>query len=162
MAIKWWLKFSPQSFNHSTSYDWKTQEISRANIQNDVLSYYSNVKVKESFEVGFGEMYYIRDQLIKPINDIIRNRRPELPDVVLELRKSLPYEIFAKYFPEFASNSATFFDYFLPNVGIDYNNYCKICDEIPVALKFNLTLIGRIQLNRLWYDADTHITHEVY
>jgi hypothetical protein len=112
--------------------------------------------------VGFGEMCYIHDQLIKPINDIVRNRRPELPDVVLVLRKSLPYKIFAKYFPKFASNSATFFDYFLPDVGIDYNNYCKICDEIPVALKFNSTPNGKRQLDRFRYDADTDITHEVY
>lgn len=162
--LKWQLSndqnLVPHSFNEGSKYNWRTEEISRADIERDFFTYYSSIRVKESFQIGFGEMCYIHDQLIKPINDIIHNRRSELPNVVNGLKKSLPYKLFAKYYPKFASNSATFFDYFLPDVRISYKN--SNCGEIPIALAYNSTPNGRRQLYKFKSDAYIDVTPDVF
>lgn len=153
--LKWQLtddkNLVPNSYDLGIKLDWDTQKVLISDIENDVFTYYTNITVKESFQVGFGELCYIHDQLIKPINQIIKNEKRKLPKAVQRLKSSLPKKLFKRYFPKFAlfPNRVTFFDHVLPEVG-DCNPTKPngLCNHMPLAQRFTSTENGR----RVWDD----------
>jgi hypothetical protein len=141
--------------------DWDTKYIDTTDIENDFLTYYNNTTIRETFQVGFGDLCYIHDQFIKPINEIVRNeeRSRKLPEAVRRLKSSLPHLLFQRYFPKFAlkPNRVTFFDYILKDVG-DCNPVKPNCRDMPVAPKFTSTPAGLRQWERFMYEAKFNIT----
>ncbi|CAG2175935.1 unnamed protein product, partial [Oppiella nova] len=166
--LKWQLaddqNLLPITYNQGLRYDWERDEILRADIESDYLTYYDNARVKEIFEIGFGDMCYIHDQLVQPILDIMANKRPKVPNIAINLMKSLPSDVFEYYFPKFASKTATFFDYFLPDVqsGHNFNHKSAFCDEMPVALTFNSTPNGRRLLDVFRTEASIDVTPDAF
>lgn len=110
-----------------------------------------------TLQVGFGDLCYIHDQFIRPINDMVHKIDREYPVAVKILLESLPLLSFGKYFPKFATKTATFFDHFFPDVG-----HCPLskteCRPIPFALTYNSTANGLRQLERFRFDGGLDVT----
>ena len=160
IQLKWQLQRNnnlvPKTYNLGNKLDLDSQNISASNLESDHLTYFENVTVKEVFQIGYGDMCYIYDQMIKPINDIIKNKKHELPEYVHRMRSTLTDEKFSYYFPKFAlhADEVTYFDYVLPDVGkcnaIQTNGFCS---KIPVAQKFTETENGLRQWLRFVKDG---------
>ncbi|CAG2106626.1 unnamed protein product [Medioppia subpectinata] len=150
--LKWQLandsNLVPQSYNRGANLDWRTGRVFQANVETDHLTHFEEITVKETFQVGFGELCYIHDQLVQPILDIIANRPPKLPAGALTLQRQLPAQVFDQYFPKFASKSGTYFEHFMPDLRMN-NKFTPVCDEMPIALSFNSTPTGRRLLEQL-------------
>jgi len=163
MTFKWQLSddqnLVPQTYNNSYKYDPDLDQILPANIESDYLTYYKDIRVKETFQIGFGELCYIPDQMIKPINDMIKNKRAKLPIAAQRLVNSLPNDLLAKYFPKFAANNANFFDHLFPDVG---NCPLNRCEPMPIALSYNSTANGRRVLANFRDDVNTDETGDIY
>ena len=166
--LKWQLaddnNLVPSAYSQGSKFDWKTDSVLGADLQNDYLTYYEDVRVKEVFQVGYGELCYIQDQLVRPILDIISNKKPKIPKTVIHLKKSLPDKAFKRYFPKFAANTATPFDYLLPDVGKSFKlkkKYLKGCKDLPVALGYESTPNGRKFLKVMATEANIDVTPDV-
>jgi hypothetical protein len=161
--VKWQLSddknLVPNSYNFGIKLNWETQKTSISDIDRDFLTYYKDIKIRETFQIGFGELCYIHDALIRPINQIIKGENVVLPQVVQRLRSSLPPDLFLYYFPKFASNTneLQFFDFNLPDVG-NCNPSKPNCKDMPLARKFTSDENGIRQYNRLMYDANFNLT----
>jgi hypothetical protein len=161
VLLKWQLtedkNLVPQSYNLGIKLVNETQKIVISDIDSDFLTYYKNISVKESFQIGFGDLCYIHDQMIKPINQLIRNEKNAEPEAIKRLRTSLPATTFARYFPKFAlyPNEVNFFDYVLPQVGDCNTNQCR---PMPTALRFTDTDNGRRQFKSFIKAANFDIT----
>lgn len=131
-----------------------------ADINSDFLTFYEDTSVKEVFQMGFGELCYIHDILVKPILDIMRNKKPSLPKSVNHLRKTLPEKTFGRLFPKFAANVATEFDHFLPDThkGSKGGYLSSFCGELPVAISYQSTDNGRRLLHVFRTAANIDIT----
>jgi hypothetical protein len=160
--MKWQLSHDdhlvPRSFNLGIRMDYKTKKVVMSNIDTDFLDYYENVTVKETFQLGFGDQCYVYDQLIDPINKIMRNEKMPEPVAIKRLRASLPSAVFSKYFPKLAlyPENVTFFDYLFPDVG-DCNPG-PVCQTMPVALTFLDTENSRRQYKAFIEAANLDIT----
>ena len=108
-------------------------------------------------QVGFGDLCYIHDQLIRPINDIMHKIERDQPIAIKALMETLPKKTFDRYFPKFAAETATPFDHFFPDIG-----YCSLekteCPPIPIALRYNSTANGLRQLERFRFDGGLDVT----
>ncbi|CAG2108021.1 unnamed protein product [Medioppia subpectinata] len=162
--LKWQLaddqNLLPISYNQGMKHDWQRDEITSADIENDYLTYYEKARIKEIFQIGFGDMCYIHDQLVQPILDIVAKKRPKLPKMARNLRKMLPNDVYENYFPKFAAKTATFFDYFLPVVHNGVHKPKGYCNELPIALSYNSTPNGRRLLGQLQTLAGIDVTPE--
>jgi hypothetical protein len=100
-----------RSFNLGIKLVDETQKVVMSNIDTDYLTYFKNISVREAFQIGFGDQCYIYDQLIDPINKMLRNEKIPEPKVIQRLRFSLPPLAFAKFFPKSAlyPENITFF-----------------------------------------------------
>lgn len=142
--LKWQLSSTknlvPMSYNSKP-----LTGIFRYNIENDVLSYFNKTTIAETFQVGFGDLCWIHDQMIKPINRLIKNEREEVPTAI----KRFPKPILQKYYPKIFSGNFTFFDYTLAEVG-DCNKGSpeKKCKPMPESHSFMSTANGRRQMHR--------------
>ena len=165
--IKWQLSddqnLVPISYNGATRFDWKTDMALDADIESDYLTFYEETSVKEAFQMGFGELCYIQDILVKPILNIMRNKRPVLPKSVQNLRKALPEKTFKRLFPKFADNTATEFDHLLPDApkGSKGGYLSSFCGDLPVAISYQSTDNGRRLLHVFRTDANVDITPQV-
>ncbi len=83
----------PNTYNMDFRLINKTQQIVLTDIEKDTLTYYENITVKETFQLGYGELCFIHDQML-------RNEKPSEPLAVQRLRYQLPPSIFAKIFSE--------------------------------------------------------------
>jgi hypothetical protein len=148
----------PESYNLGLKLINKSQRIVISDIEKDNLTYYENIPVKETFQLGYGDLCYIYDQMIRPINQMLKREKTPEPVPLKRLKTQLPYNILAKYFPKFAlnPNNLTFFDYLFNNVG-DYNPYPK-CRPMPIALRFNDTGNGRRQYKAFKEAANFDLT----
>jgi hypothetical protein len=157
--LKWQL--SRSEFLVPISYtglrlDSNTKRWKSANIHTDYLTYFDKTLVKEVFQVGFGDLCWVLDQLIKPINQLINNEKTELPIAVNRLPKS------RIYFPKFYSGDLTFFDYNLPNVGnCNRHSLRKLCKSMPLTQPFTSTANGRRQLFRFKFDENLDLSYTV-
>jgi hypothetical protein len=148
----------PQTYNIGLRYVTKTKQIVLNDIEKDTLTYYDNILVKEAFQLGYGDLCFIHDQMIRPINQLLKNEKPPEPVGLQRLKTQLPPTLLAKYFPKFAQtpNNLTFFDYFYDNVG-DCNPNPN-CRPMPIALRFNDTENGRRQWKAFEEDLNSNIT----
>jgi hypothetical protein len=130
---------------HDPPYDWNTEKIIDADIENDVLLYYNTTTVAEALSFGFGDFCYIPDQLIESINSVMTNRKPKLPETVEKLRNALPSDEFEILFPIFAKNTTNKLNYMLPDIGVSKTGSCK---PMPLVQSFNDTANGLRQFER--------------
>jgi tyrosinase len=148
----------PSTYNMGFRYEPKTQQIVLTDIDKDTLTYYENITVKETFQLGYGELCFIHDQMIRPINQMLKNEKSPEPVALQRLKTQLSPPLLAKYFPKFAQtpNNLTFFDYVLDNVG-DCNPNPN-CRPMPIALRFNDTENGRRQWKAFEEDPNSYLT----
>jgi hypothetical protein len=143
----------PITYNLGVRLIDETQDIVTSNIDSDNLTYYTDIPVKETFQMGFGDLCFIPDFLIRPINQLLNNETLTEPLAIQRLKTELPLSVLSEYFPLFATNEYSFFNYYFEDVGncnpkpqINLTNPL-FCRTIPAALKFNDTPQGRRQLN---------------
>jgi tyrosinase len=150
----------PESYSLGYKLIDETHEIVKCDIDNDNLTYFENISVKEAFQVGFGDLCYIYDQMIRPINQMLKNEKPPEPVALKRLKTQLPPNILAKYFPKFAQtpNDLTFFDYIFDNVGNCNPGRPPNCRSMPIAIGFNDTANGRRQWKAFQGDANMDVT----
>src|SRR4051812_6186684 len=70
-------------------------------ILTDRLTGAPSVTIRELFWVGFGDLCFIPDQLVRPINNIMKGIRDPIPTAA----KRLPKNILKQYFPAFFSGN---------------------------------------------------------
>jgi tyrosinase len=135
-----------------------SQKIVISDIDKDNLTYFENIPLREAFQLGYGDLCYIYDQLVRPINQMLKREKTPEPVALKRLKTQLPYDILAKYFPKFAriQYNLTFFDYLFDNVG-DCNPKPK-CRPMPTALGFNYTENNRRQYKAFQEAANFDIT----
>ena len=127
-----------------------------------ILIMNEDVTVKEMFQVGYGELCYIHDQLVRPILNIMSNKPTKVPKSVTNLQKALQEKVFEFYFPKMLQKTATPFDYILPDVPkSSKHHYLKGCKDIPVALHYASTSNGRRLLEAMATKANIDITPNV-
>jgi tyrosinase len=150
----------PNTYNMGFRLINKTQQIVLTDIEKDTLTYYENITVKETFQLGYGELCFIHDQMIKPINQMLRNEKPSEPLAVQRLRSQLPPPIFAKYFPKFAHpfGNLTFLDYVFADVGDCNPGNPPNCRRMPIAPRFTETENNRRQYKAFKEDANIDLT----
>ena len=162
--LRWQLQddrnLCPKSYNLGFAFSYENYSIYNADIDKDNLLPYSNMSVKEAFLVGYGNYCYIHEELIEPINNIINNKKQELPIAVQRLKECLSPQKFERYFPKFAlcPDKVTAFDYDLPDVGnCNAKQPNGTCRPMKVAKKFTDTANGRRQWELFKYDKDTKL-----
>ena len=84
-----------------------------ANIFKDTLTGVPWVTIREVFWIGFGDYCYIPDQLVRPINNLMKGIRDPIPTAA----KRLPKWILEKYFPAFNSGNFSALSHTLEEVG---------------------------------------------
>jgi tyrosinase len=148
----------PQTYNMGLRFVTKTKQIGLTDIEKDTLVYYDNIPVKEAFQLGYGDLCYIYDQLVRPINQMLKNEKTPEPVALKRLKTQLPPDILAKYFPKFAQtqNNLTFIDYLFDDVG--YCNPNPNCRPMRIALRFNDTENGRRQWKAFKEDLNSDLT----
>ena len=158
MLFQWQLLKS--EYLTPLSYDWRPRlhphngEIVRnASIRTDTLNGVPSVKVKEMFWVGFGDLCYITDQLVKPINNLWNGVEDTIPSAA----KRFPKWIVEKYFPYFHQGNFTSLAHKLEEVG-DCN---KACLPIPRPTLMRDTEQGRRQFEAYRYDEGLDQTEDV-
>jgi hypothetical protein len=174
----------PITYNFGVRLIDETQDIVIANIDSDNLTYYTDIPVKETFQMGYGDLCFIPDFLVRPINQLLNNQTPAEPLAIQRLKEELDPLVLARYFPLFALEQYSFFNYYFEDVG-DCNPKPQIinnltntlsciinplacitdppsCRNIPAALKFNDTPQGRRQLNAFETDENFDVTPFLY
>ena len=110
----------------------------------DPLPYYTNTTLLESYLLTFGENCYIYEEMIEPINRIIRNEPAHIPVAIKRLQKALPKELFTKYFPDFAQNKTGYYFHIFSDVG-----ECNTeCNPIPMFTRYTDNENGKRQMVR--------------
>ncbi len=158
LVLKWQLSDSkflvPESYSGFPKLNSNTKKITKSNIETDFLTYFNETSVKEAFQLGFGDLCWIPDLLIKPINRMIKNEMTEVPIAV----NRLPQSLLEKYFPKFFSGQFNFFNYELPNIGnCNKNSLRKLCKSMPLTQPFNSTANGRRQLSKFRFAGGLNI-----
>jgi tyrosinase len=128
----------PESYSLGLRLINETQKIVISDIDKDNLTCYENIPLREAFQLGYGDLCYIYDQMIRPINQMLKNEKPPEPVALKRLKSQLPYDILTKYFPKFAQtpNNLTFFDYTFDNVGNCNSGQPPNCRPMPIAIGF--------------------------
>jgi hypothetical protein len=122
------------------------------------LTYYSNVPVIETFQVGFGDLCWVHDQHIKPINSLIKNEEIEVPIAI----KRLPQTLLRNFYLKLLSGNFTFLHYNFPEVGdCNRNSLRERCRRMPLMQSFLSTANGRRQLSHFQFDAGFDISPAV-
>jgi hypothetical protein len=157
-VFKWQLSDSkfliPESYSELQKFDSNTKQITKSNIETDFLKYFNETSVMEAFQLGFGDLCWIPDLFIKPINRLIKNEMIETPIAV----NRLPQSLLEKYFRKFFSGQFNFFNYELPNIGnCNKNSLRKLCKSMPSTQPFNSTANGRRQLSKFRFARHVNI-----
>ena len=88
---------TPLSYDNLDAFQLKDGDVRTPNIRTDYLSGAPGVTIRETFWIGFGDYCYISDQLVRPINNLMKGIRDPIPTAA----KRLPKWITKKYFPNF-------------------------------------------------------------
>ena len=144
-GLRWQLLkkefLTPLSYNWEPRLNDKNGQIAlNASIMTDTLNGVPSVRVKEMFWVGFGDLCYITDQLVKPINNLWKGVKDDIPSAV----KRFPKGIIEKYFPYFEQGNYSRLFHKLEDVG-DCNKAC-----LPITRP---TLMSDTQQGRLQFEA---------
>jgi hypothetical protein len=62
----------------------ETQQVVLTYIEKDTLPHYENITVKEEFQLGHGNLCFIHDQMVRPINQMLKNQKPPEPASKIE------------------------------------------------------------------------------
>ena len=149
----------PENYNLGVKYNFQLMRSEIADINRDILPVF-DVPIKESFQLGYGELCYVYDQLIKPINQLIKGKYSPLPVAAKRLRAVLPKKLFDVYYPKFAlyPNKVTIFDHLMP----DIPDHCNVaCRSTPVAHNFKDTPEGLRVLDHYKNDLGLDLTPSV-
>lgn len=158
VAIKWHLFkkqfLTPLGYNSGKgSLDKNSCELKRPNIRDQKLTGVPQVSIKETFWIGFGDYCSIPDQLVRPINNLMKG----LSDPVPTALKRLPKSFVNKYFPALRENSSYLLHMF-EEVG-DCNQECR---PIPKPTFMVETENGRRQIRGYEYDNGVDLGSDVF
>ncbi len=92
----------PESYSLGIKLINETKKIVISDIDKYNLTYFENIPVREAFQLGYGDLCYIFDQMIRPINQMLKNEKPPEPVALQRLKTQLPPDILTKYYPKFA------------------------------------------------------------
>ena len=109
-----------------------------ANIYDKIV--YFNRSAIEYFQLGYGDMCYVYDNLIDPINRVMRNEPPVIPAALDRLLNQLNDSLLAQYYPLFAQGQYDF----TTNVFEPIEPICnRACKPQPFFQRYNDTENGR-------------------
>ncbi|XP_054161634.1 uncharacterized protein LOC128959653 [Oppia nitens] len=153
------LNLVPENYGLGLKYNSNLNKTVLTNLETDMLTDFTNTSIKETFQIGFGELCYIHDHFVRPINHLIKGVKPTVPEAIKRLKTSLPDKLFEKYFPKFAlyPNEVTFFDYLFPDV----DNCANVCKPMPIAKRFVDTPEGRRVWDLFKNALNLDITHAI-
>ena len=135
---------TPLDYSNGVRFNPITGNLEKANIRTDELTGVPGVTVRENFMLGFGDLCYITDQLVKPISNLWKGIRDPVPIAA----KRFPQWILNKYFPYFLSANITGLSHMLEEVG-----ECNLqCLPLPKPTFLEETENGRRQLTAFQYD----------
>ena len=141
------------SYNFGKVFDKFNGSLRDANIFTDTLTGVPWVTVRETFWVGFGDYCSIPDQLVRPINNLIKGMRDPIPTAA----KRLPKHILEKYFPVFNSGKFSALSHTLEEVG-ECNTECR---PLPEPTWMRNTEQGKRQFEALSFDEGLNLTSDV-
>jgi hypothetical protein len=123
-----------------------TGQFKRGNIL-DRITYYNRSAV-EYYQLGYGDMCYVYDNLIDPINRVMRNEPPVIPAALDRLLQQVDDTLLAEYFPLFAQGKYDFSTHMFEEIEGNCNHECK---PSPFYQRYNDTENGRRQVVELRY-----------
>ena len=123
----------------------QTGKIGKANIEEDRLTGFPDVRIKELFWVGFGDACFIMDSMVKPINNLWKGITNEQAPTAV---KRMPKSILDKWFPLFAKGNFSGLFHSMPEVG----NCNTKCLPIPRPTLMRETQQGRRLFQAYTYD----------
>ena len=137
---KWQLRddrnLVPDNYDIGVKYDFQLKRSTLTDLNRDTLPVFTDISVKEAFQLGYGELCFVYDQLIQPINQLIKGHKSPVPKAIHKLKAVLPKDLFELYYPKFAlyPNKLTFFDHMMP----DIPDHCNtVCHPTPVAYNYS-------------------------
>ena len=136
---------TPLSYDNINAYRQSDGIIRRPNIRTDYLTGAPGVTIRQMFWIGFGDICYIPDQLVRPINNLMKGIRDPIPTAA----KRLPQSIKQKYFPNFYSGNFSGFSHTFEEVG-ECNAKCL---PLPKPTFMRETEIGRRQFEQYVHDV---------
>ena len=146
--LRWQLlnnkHLTPLTYDLMVAFNQKDGSVQNASIRTDTLTGAPNVRIKELFWVGFGDLCYITDQMVEPINKLWKGIKEPVPTIA----KRLPKWVLEKYFPIFNSGNFSGLSHTFEEVG-DCN---KRCLPLPKPTVMRDTEQGRIQFEAYRYD----------
>ena len=145
------------NFDAGIKYDFKLKRTAIADLKRDVLPEFTDISLIETFQLGYGELCYVHDQLIKPINQLMKGHYSPIPKAVERLKTTLPETLFELYYPKFAlyPNKVTIFDHMMTEIP----DHCNaICRPTPVAYNYVDTPEGLRAWNRFKNDLGMDMT----
>ena len=84
----------PDNYGLGIKYDYDLKRSAVADVYRDTIPDFTDVTVKETFQLGYGQLCYVHDQLIKPINEIMRGHYRPVPGAVHRLKARTAEEAF--------------------------------------------------------------------
>lgn len=149
VQFKWHMSrkenLTPLDFNGSPVFDQRTGTIRKGNVYTDTITGTGGVPVRQMFWFGFGDLCYIADQLVRPINNLMKG----VADPVPEALRRLPKPVLMKYFPRLLRINKTSLLHMFEDVG-DCNQECK---PLPKPTFMGETEQGRRQFRAYQYDV---------
>ena len=147
--LRWQLSsrefLTPLSYDDSIAFQLSNGNIRRPDIRTDYMTGVPGVTTREMFWVGFEELCGIPDQLVRPINNLMKGIRDPIPMAV----KRLSHSIIEKYFPAFLSGNFSGILHTFEDVG-ECNTKCL---PLPKPTFMRETEIGRRQFEAFAFDV---------
>jgi hypothetical protein len=78
----------PEIYSLGIKFINDSQKVETSDIEKDNLKNFDNIPIREAFQSGFGGLCYIYDQLVLPINQMLKNEKT-LEPVALQRLKTL-------------------------------------------------------------------------
>ena len=123
ILFRWQLQkkefLTPLSYDALHAFNVHNGSVQKANISFDTVTGIPSVTIKELFWMGFGDLCYVQDQLVRPISNLWKGLKDPIPTAV----KRLPQWIIEKYYPVFNAGNFTGVSHTLEEVG-DCNTRC--------------------------------------
>ena len=159
--LKWQLKddrnLLPDDYDFGIRYDFNLKRTVVADINRDTLPGFPGVSVKEAFQLGYGEVCSVYDQVIKPINQLMERHYSPIPRAAKRLKDALPKKLFELYYPKFAlyPHKVTDLDHLMTEIP----DHCNaVCRPTPVAYNYEDTPEGLRAWNRFKNDLGMDMT----
>ena len=116
----------------------------------DKIEYFNRSAI-EYLQFGYGDMCYVYDSMIDPINRVMRGESPVIPTALKRLLSQVPNATLTKYFPLFAQGKLDFTTHTFEELDPNCNPGCK---PSPYFQRYNDTENGRRQNTMYRYNLD--------